>query len=98
MSESGTSPRPTTQTLSEATTSEALAQLALLVKHLRSLGIAQYALGDLTLSITLDDPAEAALPEFVPEPPPAEVKRGKDGLTRSDQELLYGWVDTDLRE
>jgi len=90
------SPKPNTQTLSEATTSEALAQLALLVKHLRKLGVAQYALGDLTLSITLDDPAEAALPEFVPEPPPAEVKRGKDGLTRDQQEALYGFVESDL--
>ena len=53
-------------------------------------------MGDLTLSITLDDPAEAALPEFVPEPPPAEVKRGKDGLTRDQQEALYGFVESDL--
>lgn len=94
MSENTGNPSPTTLTL--ATTTEALAQLSRLVKHLRSLGVAQYAMADLTLSIAIDEP-----PEFQPEMPPApakEAKRGKDGLTAADQEMLYGWVDGSLRE
>jgi hypothetical protein len=80
-------------TLAAATSIENMGRLATLVKHLRTLGIVQYSMGDLTLSVLPDEPA----PDFVPELPPKagveveeETKVRHDGLTAEDQMELYG--------
>jgi hypothetical protein len=75
--------------LAAATSTENLARLTTLVKHLRTLGIVQYSMGDLTLSVLPDEPP----PDFVPELPPKvddEPKVRHDGLTAEDQLELYG--------